>query len=82
MVKATVFEAKTRLSELLKKAQSGEAVVITSGRDKVPVARLEAIAPAKRKRLGALETPGFVLGEEFFAPLPEDELALWNEGRQ
>lgn len=82
MVTATVFEAKTRLSALLKKAQNGEAVVITSGRDKVPVARLEAIAPAKKKRLGALETPGFVLGKEFFAPLPEDELALWNEGRE
>jgi prevent-host-death family protein len=82
MVTATVFEAKTRLSELLKKAQNGEAVVITSGRAKTPVARLEAIAPVKKKRLGVLETPGFALGEGFFAPLPEDELGLWNEGRE
>jgi hypothetical protein len=39
---------------------------------------LEAIHPIKKKRLGALETPGFVLSEHFFEPLPEDELRLWN----
>ena len=80
MINATIFEAKTNLSELLKQAQKGEVVVITSGRDKTPIARLEAIPPSRKKRLGALETTGFVLGEEFFEPLPEDELRLWNEG--
>jgi len=45
MVTATIFEAKTNLSELVKKAQRGETVVITSGRDRIPVARLEAIHP-------------------------------------
>jgi hypothetical protein len=44
------------------------------------VARLEAIHPIKKKRLGALETPGFVLSEQFFEPLPDEELRLWNEG--
>ena len=80
MITATIFEAKTNLSELLKQAQRGEVVIITSGRDKTPVARLEAIAPARKKRLGALETPGFVLSEQFFEPLPEEELRLWNGG--
>lgn len=79
MIKATIFEAKTNLSELVKKAQKGETVIITSGRDKTPVAKLEAIPPvAKKKRLGFLETPGFVLPESFFEPLPEEELRLWN----
>ena len=82
MVMATIFEAKTRLSELLKQAQQGETVVITSGREKTPVARLEAIAPAQKKRLGVLETPGFVLPDDFFEPLPEEELRLWNEGAE
>jgi len=80
MIKASIFEAKTNLSSLVKKAQRGQAVVITSGRSKTPVARLEGIQPVKKKRLGALETPGFVLSEQFFEPLPEDELGLWNEG--
>ncbi len=30
--------------------------------------------------LERLETAGFVLSEEFFEPLSEDELRLWNGG--
>jgi prevent-host-death family protein len=78
MITATIFEAKTNLSDLVKKAQNGEEVIITSGRDKTPVARLEAIHPVAKKRLGALETPGFELTDAFYEPLPEKELRLWN----
>lgn len=53
-------------------------MVITSGRDKTPVARLEAIHPVGKKRLGALATPGFELTEAFFEPLPGEELKLWS----
>ncbi len=78
MVTATIFEAKSNLSELLKKAQRGQTVIITSGREKVPVAKLEALQPVAKKRLGVMETPGFVLSDSFFEALPEDELKLWN----
>jgi prevent-host-death family protein len=78
MITATIFEAKTNLSELVKKAQNGEKIIITSGRNRVPVARLEAIRPAGKKRLGARETPGFVLTDAFWEDLPEEELRLWN----
>ena len=78
VISATIFEAKTNLSELVKKAQKGETVIITSGRDKTPVAKLEAIHPVGKKRLGALETPGFRLTDAFFEPLPKDELRFWN----
>lgn len=80
MITASIFEAKTKLSSLLKEAEKGEVVIITSGRAKTPVARLEAIQPIAKTRLGALETPGFVLSEKFFEPLPEDELRLWEGG--
>ncbi len=75
---ATIFEAKTNFSELLKRAQAGEEVIITSGRERAPVAKLTPIPPVEFKRLGARETPGFVLGPGFWEPLPEDELRLWN----
>jgi len=78
MITKTIFEAKTNLSKLIKKAQNGEEIIITSGRDKVPVARLEAIRPTAKKRLGAMYTPGFVLTEAFWEPLPEEELRLWE----
>lgn len=74
MVTATIFEAKTNLSALVKKAQSGETVIITSGRKKTPVATLGPIKPAqsvaKKKRLGVMETPGFVIPDSFWEPLP------------
>lgn len=78
MITATIFEAKTHLSDLVKKAQKGETVVITSGRAKTPVARIEAIHPSRPKRLGALKTPGFKIPKAFFDPLPEEELRLWE----
>jgi antitoxin (DNA-binding transcriptional repressor) of toxin-antitoxin stability system len=80
MITATLFEAKTNLSQLVKLAQAGELVVITSGRNKTPVARLEAIAPLRKKRLGARAKPGFVIPEQFFEPLPEEELSHWDGG--
>jgi antitoxin (DNA-binding transcriptional repressor) of toxin-antitoxin stability system len=78
MITATIFEAKTNLSELLKKAQAGETVIITSGRDKKPIAKLEAIHPIPKKRLGGLEDPNFVLTDAFWEDLPEEELKLWE----
>ena len=80
MISKTIFEAKTNLSLLVKKAQKGEDVVITSGRNKTPVARLQALHPIAKKRLGILETQGFQLTGAFFEPLPEEDLRLWNEG--
>lgn len=75
---ATMFEAKTNLSELVKKVQTGETVILTSGRAKTPVAKIEAISPVPKKRLGLLETPGFQLTDAFFEPLPEEELRCWT----
>jgi prevent-host-death family protein len=80
MHSATIFEAKTNLSELVRRAQQGEEVLITSGRERKPVARLIAVVtdphPEKR-RIGLLKGQGGI-GPEFFDPLPEDELRLWN----
>jgi antitoxin (DNA-binding transcriptional repressor) of toxin-antitoxin stability system len=78
MPTATIFEAKTNLSKLVQRALNGEDVRITSGRERKPVVRLVPVdsAPASQ-RLGFLEGLGDV-GPEFFEPLPEDELRLWN----
>jgi antitoxin (DNA-binding transcriptional repressor) of toxin-antitoxin stability system len=74
MVKATIFEAKTNLSALIKKAQKGEIVILTSGRKKVPVAKLEPIKPVAKRRLGSMEIPGYVPTNAIFEPLPKG----WN----
>ncbi len=81
MTTATIFEAKTNLSELIKLAQAGETVTITSGRDKTPVAKLEPIEPVQYQRLGFLKHLKLDIPDSFFFdPLPEDELRLWEEG--
>jgi prevent-host-death family protein len=80
MHSATIFEAKTNLSELVRRAQAGEEVIITSGRKRKPVARLVAVEPVPSlasRRIGFMEGEGSV-GPEFWDPLPEDELRLWN----
>jgi len=62
----------------VRRAQQGEEVVITSGRERKPVARLVAVDPAPAsRRIGFLKGQGIV-GPEFFDPLPDDELRLWN----
>jgi len=80
MISATIFEAKTNLSQLVKEAQKGKTVIITSGRSKTPVAKLEGIQPKHPRRLGLLDTPGFKIPDSFWEPLSEDELDLWDGG--
>jgi len=79
MYEATMHEAKTNLSRLVERAQRGEEVVITSGREKRPVARIVGYKPTRSKgRKPGLFKGVFTVGPEFFEPLPEDELRLWN----
>jgi len=78
MHSASIFEAKTNFSELLRRAQLGEEIVITTGRGRKPIARLVAIDPVlESRRIGFMKGEGSV-GPEFFDPLPADELRLWN----
>lgn len=71
-VTVNVQEAKTRLSELLKRVEAGEEVVIArAGR---PIAELRPV------RQVDLVFGGFdvEVTREFFEPLPDDELAAWE----
>lgn len=72
-VQVNVQEAKTRLSQLLTRAESGEEVVIA--RDGTPIATLVPVAPVAERPVG------FVAGsvpEGFFESLPDDELGRWE----
>ena len=78
MIQASIFEAKTNLSRLVQKALQGEDVQITTGRERKPVVRLVSVnPPAACRRIGFLLGRGDI-GPEFFDPLPDDELRLWN----
>lgn len=78
-ISATMHEAKTNLSELVKKAQAGETVIITSGREKTPVAKIEPIEKPKFQRLGAWANPKFVLTDAFWEPMSDEECGLGKD---
>jgi prevent-host-death family protein len=75
----TVHHAKTHLSKLLVRAEAGEEIVIARG--KKPVARLVPIlpeAPLQPRKPGRWK--GLIhISDEFFDPLPDEELRAWGE---
>lgn len=75
-MQVTIHSAKTNLSKLIELAKAGEEIVIAKG--KVPVAKIVPIAQTGFT-IGLLK--GKVEGgPDFFEPMDEDELDLW-EGR-
>lgn len=78
MKTVNIYEAKTRLSQLVEEAASGEDVVIArAGR---PVARLTRLQKTARKRRLGLLDGRFRIPDDFNRPLPEDVVrAFENE---
>lgn len=68
-----VQQAKTRLSELLARAERGDDIVIA--RAGVPAVRLVPVEALPPRQLGILE---LTVPKSFFEPLPESELAAWE----
>jgi prevent-host-death family protein len=78
MTTFTIHAAKTQLSKLIERAEAGEEVIIA--RREKPVVRLVPIEQTKPKRqFGAMKGRASV-GPEFFEPLREEELKLWQGG--
>jgi prevent-host-death family protein len=73
MVEVSVHEAKTHLSRLLVRVESGEDIVIArAGR---PVARLVPVRRTRRaRRPGRFAGQGHI-ADDFNAPLPREVLA-------
>lgn len=73
MTQVNVQDAKTRLSDLLARAERGEEIVIA--RSGVPVARLVPLTAPPPRVFGG-ET--FAVPADFDAALSETELAAWE----
>jgi prevent-host-death family protein len=72
MVTVGVHEAKTTLSELLRRVAAGEEVTITRGGD--PIARLVPVQRGSPRVLGQ-DRGLFEVPDDFNAPLPDEMLA-------
>lgn len=78
-MQVNIYEAKTRLSELVEQARQGETVVIA--KNGTPLAKLVALdAVPKKKIIFGLMKGEFIEADDFDAPLPDDLQALF-EGR-
>ncbi len=70
-----VHEAKTRFSQLLEQAHAGQEIILAKAGK--PYARMVPLAvESPRRKPGRLK---IVVGDAFFEPLPDDELAGWGE---
>ena len=79
MEKVNIHDAKTRLSQLIERAEAGEEIVIArAGR---PVARLAPLKQqGKTRRLGLLDGT-CKIPDDFNAPLPQELLRAFLGGR-
>ena len=74
-----IHEAKTHLSRLLQRVAAGEEVTIA--RSGVPVARLVAVEPEKKKtRPLGMDRGKIWIADDFDAPLPDDLLKAFYGG--
>lgn len=76
MIKVNVHEAKANLLRLLAKVEAGEEVVIA--RRGTPVARMVRIRKRGKRQFGSMKGR-IKLDDSFFDPLPEKELAAWED---
>ena len=77
-MQVNIYEAKTRLSELVDQASRGETVVIAKGG--TPLAKLTPLnggGPKRKLKLGLMKS-AIEIGSDFDAPLPDSLLSLFE----
>ena len=70
-MEATMFEAKTQLSSLVKR------IILTTGRKRTPVAEIVALNPVKKRTLDIFPHPEFEIPADF-DELPVEEMKAWR----
>lgn len=78
MKMVNIYDAKTRLSQLLREVAAGEDVVIA--KDGTPLARLVPFDPEREKRELGFAEGRIVISDDFDAPLPHDLLEAFGAG--
>jgi antitoxin (DNA-binding transcriptional repressor) of toxin-antitoxin stability system len=75
MTTATVHQAKTHLSRLLRLVEAGEEVLILKGTKSI--AKLVPLSNHQERKPGVLEGI-YHTSDSFFDPLPEEEIKAWE----
>lgn len=78
-MQVTVHAAKTNLSKLIEAVLAGEEVVIAKG--KQPMVKIVPF-PRSRFKIGVLKDQIAGTGPDFFEPMDDEDLALWEGGSE
>ena len=73
-----LYEAKTRLSELVERAAAGEEIIIAKGN--TPMARLMPLRVVTGERVPGRWAGKLIIADDFDAPLSEEMLAAFEGG--
>lgn len=76
MVSFNIYEAKMRLSKLIRLVRAGQEVIIADAG--TPVARLVPIEPPRTERTLGADRGKIWAAPDAFDPLAGDDLAAWN----
>jgi prevent-host-death family protein len=76
-MQVSIYQARQQLSELVKRAERGEEIILT--RHNHPVARLVKAAPAQRV-LGAARGLIKELDPDWWKPMTDDEVEAFYRG--
>ena len=81
MIRLNIHEAKTHLSRYLARIEAGETVVLC--RRNEPIAEIRALPrnPAEPRPFG-LSKGAFSVPPAFFEPLPDEEIAAFEDGSE
>jgi len=72
-----IHEAKTHLSAILKRVESGEVILIAKSGH--PIARISPLSPAAGKRQPGSAKGRLVVSKTFMDPLPPDVLKEFEQ---
>ncbi len=77
MIQINIHEAKTHLSRYLKRLAKGETIILC--KRNTPIAEIRPLPqPRKKPRPLGLDRGKFVIPKEFFDPLPDELLDLFE----
>jgi antitoxin (DNA-binding transcriptional repressor) of toxin-antitoxin stability system len=80
MIRLNVHEAKTHLSQYLRKLELGETILLC--RHNRPIAEIRPIQEiAPKRRVFGLDQGNVVIAPAFFEPLDEETLDYFSGGR-
>jgi prevent-host-death family protein len=79
MIRINIYEARTHLSEYLKRLRAGETIVLCKRNTPVAEIRPLPVRPGKKRPIG-LAAGKVRVTKSFFEPLPEDVIASFRGG--